>query len=64
MVERNILPEGNAAPGIEEKRRELEMSMRRDSLEKKVGARPGRGELVKEGILKGKCRRWGVGCRL
>jgi RPEL repeat len=53
LIERNILPDSNAAPGIQGQQRELEKHMRADSLEKKLAARPNPDELIKEGILDG-----------
>ena len=47
----NILPESNAAPGIQGQQKELEKHMRADSLEQKLQKRPTMDELVKEGIL-------------
>lgn len=47
----NILPDSNAAPALQANQRELEKSMRRDSLEKHLANRPDPNQLVKEGIL-------------
>lgn len=54
LVQRNILPDSNAAPGIQGQQKELEKNMRADSLEKHLQARPEKEALLKEGILKGK----------
>lgn len=48
----NILPHSNAAPGIQGQQRELEKSMRADSLNEKLLNRPKPDELVKDGVLK------------
>ena len=53
LIQRNILPDSNAAPGIQGQQKELEKHMRADSLEKHLAARPNKEELLKEGILKG-----------
>ena len=53
LVERNILPDSSAAPGIQGQQRELEKHMRQNSLEKALQSRPEKDELVKDGILKG-----------
>lgn len=53
LVGRNILPHSSAAPALQEKQKELEKHMRADSLEKALEGRPGKEELVREGILKG-----------
>ena len=47
----NILPDSNAAPGIQAQQKELEKSMRRDSLNEKLANRPTVQELMKEGVL-------------
>lgn len=47
----NILPEGNAAPGIQAQQKELQKHMRMNSLEQKLAHRPRAEELVKDGIL-------------
>lgn len=52
LKDRNILPDSSAAPGLQEKQRELEKHMRADSLENKLQKRPRPEELVKEGILR------------
>ena len=51
LIERNILPDSNAAPAIQGQQKELEKHMRADSLEQKIQQRPKPEELVKEGIL-------------
>lgn len=53
LVERNVLPESNAAPAIVGQQKELEKHMRVDSLDRKLQHRPDKEELIKEGILKG-----------
>jgi len=52
-VQRNILLESSAAPGIQGQQRELQKHMRADSLEKHLQHRPDKDALLKEGILKG-----------
>ena len=52
LVERNILPDSTAAPGIGGQQEEREKSMRADQLEQALKHRPEKDELVKEGILK------------
>ncbi|CAO1596233.1 hypothetical protein XANCAGTX0491_000085 [Xanthoria calcicola] len=47
----NILPDSNAAPGIQGQQKELEKHMRADSLEEKMKHRPKPEELIKDGIL-------------
>lgn len=47
----NILPDSTAAPSIVGQQRELEKSMRADSLNEKIQHRPKPEDLVKEGIL-------------
>lgn len=47
----NILPDSNAAAGIQASRKALDRQMRTDSLEQKLQRRPTADELVKEGIL-------------
>lgn len=51
LVERNILPDSTAAPGIQGQQKELEKHMRADSLNEKIAHRPSPAELVKEGVL-------------
>lgn len=48
----NILPGSNAAPGIQAQQKELERSMRRDSLNEKLAHRPTAQELMKGGVLR------------
>jgi hypothetical protein len=45
-VQRGVLPDGNVAPGLQERKRELERHMRRDSLDKKLERRAEREDLV------------------
>lgn len=47
----NILPESNAAPGIQANQKSLEKNMRADNLDQKLQRRPTAEQLVKEGIL-------------
>jgi len=47
----NILPDARAAPAIVGQQKELEKSMRRDSLNEKILHRPSPSELIKEGVL-------------
>lgn len=49
---RNILPNSQAAPALQEKQKELQKNMRANSLEKGLQSRPQKEELVKGGILK------------
>lgn len=51
MINRNILPESNAAPSLLASQKSLEKHMRADSLEQKIQLRPKPEELIKEGIL-------------
>jgi hypothetical protein len=53
LIDRNILPDSNAAPALQAHQKELEMNMRRNSLETKLQARPKAEELIREGILEG-----------
>jgi hypothetical protein len=48
----NILPDSNAAPGIQAQQKELEKHMRADSLNEKIAHRPTPEELMKEGVLR------------
>ena len=50
----NILPEGSdkVAPGLQASQKELEMHMRKDSLERGLASRPSPEQLVKEGKLR------------
>jgi len=51
LVERNILPDSNAAPALQGHQKELERHMRADSLEKGLQSRPAPDELIRKGIL-------------
>lgn len=51
LVEKNILPASTAAPGLQEKQKELEKHMRADSLNDKISHRPTPEKLMKEGVL-------------
>lgn len=51
MLVGNILPETNAAPGIQANQKSLEKHMRADSLDQKLQRRPTAEQLVKDGIL-------------
>lgn len=51
LINRNILPESNAAPALLASQKSLEKHMRADSLEQKIQHRPKPEELIKEGIL-------------
>jgi hypothetical protein len=51
LVEKNILPASTAAPGLQEKQKELEKHMRADSLNDKISHRPPPEQLLKEGVL-------------
>ena len=51
LVEKNILPASTAAPGIQANQRELEKSMRADTLNEKIAHRPTPDELIKKGVL-------------
>lgn len=53
LVEKNILPDSSAAPGIQGAQKDLERHMRADSLEKHIQSRPKPEELVEKGILNG-----------
>lgn len=56
LVEKNILMDSGAAPGLQGAQRELEKHMRADSLEKHIQSRPKPAELVEKGILNGEFR--------
>ena len=47
----NILPDSTAAPALQAQARELQKSMRKNSLEQKLQSRPKPEDLVKGGIL-------------
>ncbi|GJN70559.1 RPEL repeat protein [Purpureocillium lilacinum] len=51
LVEKNILPESSAAPGLLAHQRELERSMLEDKLNDKISHRPDPEALVKGGVL-------------
>ncbi|KAM7191927.1 hypothetical protein V8F33_008651 [Rhypophila sp. PSN 637] len=51
LVEKNILPASNAAPGLQAHQKELEKHMRADSLNEKIAHRPSPEALLKEGVL-------------
>ncbi|KAI1492728.1 hypothetical protein F5X96DRAFT_625184 [Biscogniauxia mediterranea] len=51
LVHRNILLASTAAPGLQEKQKELEKHMRADSLNDKISHRPTPEALIKEGVL-------------
>ncbi|KAH8682729.1 hypothetical protein BX600DRAFT_49522 [Xylariales sp. PMI_506] len=51
LIEKNILPASNAAPGLQEKQKELEKHMRADSLNELIAHRPSPEQLMKEGVL-------------
>jgi hypothetical protein len=51
LINKNILPESNAAPALLASQKSLEKHMRADSLEQKIQHRPKPEELIKEGIL-------------
>ncbi|KAI1761153.1 hypothetical protein GGR53DRAFT_506521 [Hypoxylon sp. FL1150] len=51
LVDKNILPASTAAPGLQEKQKELEKHMRADSLNDKISHRPSPEKLIKEGVL-------------
>ncbi|RDW73368.1 RPEL repeat protein [Coleophoma cylindrospora] len=51
LVERNILLDSTAAPGIQGQQKELEKHMRADTLNEKIAHRPNPADLVKEGVL-------------
>ncbi|KEY64245.1 hypothetical protein S7711_09038 [Stachybotrys chartarum IBT 7711] len=51
LVEKNILPASNAAPGLQAHQRELEKAMLEDKLKDKISHRPSPEELIREGVL-------------
>jgi len=51
LVLGNILPDSNAAPGLQANQRALDKQMRSDALEQKLQRRPTVDELVEHGIL-------------
>ncbi|KAI0170176.1 hypothetical protein BJ166DRAFT_515275 [Pestalotiopsis sp. NC0098] len=52
LVAKNILPDSTAAPGLQEKQKELEKHMKADTLNDKISHRPDPEQLIKEGVLK------------
>ncbi|KAF3017793.1 hypothetical protein E8E14_009349 [Neopestalotiopsis sp. 37M] len=52
LVAKNILPDSTAAPGLQEKQKELEKHMRADTLNDKISHRPDPEQLIKDGVLK------------
>ncbi|KAI9171868.1 Myocardin-related transcription factor B [Paramyrothecium foliicola] len=51
LVEKNILPASNAAPGLQAHQRELQKAMLEDKLNDKISHRPAPEELIKDGVL-------------
>ncbi|KAI5859697.1 hypothetical protein GGS23DRAFT_311554 [Durotheca rogersii] len=51
LVERNILPASTAAPGLQERQKELAKHMRADSLNDKISHRPPPEKLLEDGVL-------------
>ncbi|KAI1309931.1 hypothetical protein F5Y03DRAFT_347889 [Xylaria venustula] len=51
LVDKNILPESNAAPSLQEKQKELAKHMRADSLNDKISHRPSPEQLLENGVL-------------
>ncbi|RMZ91685.1 hypothetical protein DV736_g1114, partial [Chaetothyriales sp. CBS 134916] len=51
LIERNILPESQAAPSLQASQKSLERHMKADQLEHQLQRRPTAEELVKQGIL-------------
>ncbi|KAI0876970.1 hypothetical protein GGS24DRAFT_498409 [Hypoxylon argillaceum] len=51
LVDKNILPDSTAAPGLQEKQKELAKHMRADSLNEKISHRPSPDQLLKNGVL-------------
>ncbi|KAF5238589.1 hypothetical protein HYE67_009397 [Fusarium culmorum] len=52
LVEKNILPASNAAPGLQAHQKELEKHMLEDKLNDKISHRPDPESLIKEGVLR------------
>lgn len=52
LIEKNVLPDSNAAPALQGQQKDLAKHMRADSLDKALQQRPDKEQLVKEGILK------------
>jgi hypothetical protein len=51
LVEKNILPASNAAPGLQAHQRELQKAMLEDKLNDKISHRPTPEDLIKGGVL-------------
>jgi hypothetical protein len=51
LIEKNILPASNAAPGLQAHQRELEKAMLEDKLNDKISHRPTPEDLIKGGVL-------------
>ncbi|KAI1192833.1 hypothetical protein F5X97DRAFT_316147 [Nemania serpens] len=51
LVDKNILPDSTAAPGLQEKQKELAKHMRADSLNEKISHRPPPEKLLEDGVL-------------
>jgi len=51
LISKNILPDSTAAPGLQEKQKELAKQMRADSLNEKVAHRPAPEALLQKHIL-------------
>jgi hypothetical protein len=51
LVEKNILPESTAAPGLQAQQKELKRHMLEDQLNDKISHRPDPEALIKEGVL-------------
>ncbi|KAF7559089.1 hypothetical protein G7046_g5056 [Stylonectria norvegica] len=52
LVEKNILPASNAAPGLQAQQKELQKHMLEDKLNDKISHRPDPEELIKDGVLR------------
>jgi len=51
LVDKNILPDSTAAPGLQAHQKELARHMRADSLNEKIAHRPSPEALLKEGVI-------------
>ncbi|KAH8169077.1 RPEL repeat domain-containing protein [Sarocladium implicatum] len=51
LVEKNILPESTAAPGLQAHQKELKRHMLEDQLNDKISHRPDPEALIKDGVL-------------
>lgn len=51
LIEKNILPASNAAPGLQAHQKELQKHMLEDKLNDKISHRPDPQELINENIL-------------